>query len=78
MVALANDDMQMGLAGCLGVANACLENVLRLLDKLAVEIDSILGYPAWCVVLAEDEVGGLFVILGLFLLVAFAWVGRSV
>lgn len=76
VVPLADDDMQMGLAGSLGVPNARLEDVLCLLDKLAVQVNGVLGYPAGRIVLPEDEVGGLLVVLGLLFLMALARVGE--
>lgn len=39
MVPLADNDVQMRLAGRPGIANALLEDILCLLDKLAVEVN---------------------------------------
>jgi hypothetical protein len=77
VIPLADNDMQMRLAGGLGIADALLEDVLGLLDKLAVEVDGVLGDAAGRVVLAEDEFGGLLVVLGLLPLVALACEKRS-
>jgi hypothetical protein len=74
VVPLADNDMQMGLAGGLEVADAGFEDVLCLLDKLAVQVNGVFGDAAWRVVLAEDELGGLLVVVGLFLLMALAFV----
>lgn len=74
VVSLANNNMQVGLAGGLGVADALLEDILSFLDKLAVQVDGVLGDAAGGVVLTEDELGGLLVVLGLFLLVPLAFV----
>jgi hypothetical protein len=74
VVALADNDMQMGLPRGLGVADALLEDVLGLFDKLAVQVDGVLRNAAGGVVLAEDELGRLLVVLGLLLLVPLAFV----
>jgi hypothetical protein len=74
VVSLADNDMQVRLPGGLGVADALLEDVLGLLDKLAVQVDGVLGDAAGAVVLPEDELRGLLVVLGLFLLVTLAFV----
>ena len=74
VVPLADNDMQVRLPRGLGVADALLEDVLGLLDELAVQVDGVLGDAAGRVVLAEDELGRLFVVLGLLLLVPLAFV----
>lgn len=73
----ADDDVQVGLPRVLGVADAGFEDLLGLLDVQAVEVDGVVGYAPWRVVLAEDELGRLLVVLGLLLLVALAWEKRS-
>jgi hypothetical protein len=72
VVALADDDMQMGLTSGLGMADARLKDVLGLLNELAVEVDGVIGYATRRIVLAEDELGCLLVIFGLLFLVSFA------
>jgi hypothetical protein len=69
VIPLADNDMQVRLAGRLGVADALLKDVLGLFDKLPVQVDGVLGDAAGRVVLAEDELGRLLVVLGLLLLV---------
>lgn len=64
VIPLAHDDMQMGLALRLCGTNTRLENVLGLLDELAVQVDRV-GRDVR-VVLAEDKLGRLLVVrLGL-------------
>lgn len=54
--------MQMILAMRLRVSNALLQNLLRLLDKLAMQIDRIgLDAPVG-IVLAENKLGRLLVV----------------
>jgi hypothetical protein len=74
VVAFAYDDMQVRLPASLGIANACLEDVLGLLDELAVEVDGVAGYAALGVVLAEDILGRLLVVGVLLCCVALALV----
>ena len=77
VVALADDHMQMRLAPGLGVADARLQDVLGLLDELAVEIDRVVGDPALHIVLAEDVFRRLLVVLVLLGLVLLSLVGQS-
>jgi len=74
VVALADDDVQVGLAAGLGVADAGLEYVLGLLDELAVQVDGVGGDAVRLVVLAEDELGRLPVVVVLLALVPLALV----
>lgn len=62
VVAFADDDVQVRLAVLLGVADALLEDVLGLLDELAVQVQLVAGHAVLGVVLAEDEFGGLLVV----------------
>lgn len=55
--------MQMVLPVCLGISNALLQNILGLLDKLAVQIDGVLSNPPARIVLSEYIFGGLLVVL---------------
>ena len=77
VVALADDHMQMRLAPGLGVADARLQDVLGLLDELAVEVDRVIGHPALRIVLAEDVFRRLLVVLVLLGLVLLPLVGQS-
>jgi hypothetical protein len=63
VVSLADDHVQVRLAVLLGVADALLEDLLGLFDELAVEIDGVAVDFADGVVFAEDEFGGLLVVL---------------
>lgn len=54
--------MQMTLSLPFSIHNPFLHNLLRLLDKLSMEINRILRHPSIGVILAEDEVGGLFIV----------------
>ena len=66
VVALANDDVQMRLPGLLGVADALLEDLLGLLDELAVQVDGVGVDAADGVVFAENVLGRLFVVVVCF------------
>jgi hypothetical protein len=63
VVSLADDHVEMRLSVLLGVADALLEDLLGLLDKLAVQIDGVARDFSYSVVFAEDELGGLLVVL---------------
>ena len=63
MVSLADDHVEVRLAVLLGVADALLEDLLGLFDELAVQIDGVAVDFADGVVLAENELGGLLVVL---------------
>jgi hypothetical protein len=63
VVSLADDHVEVRLAVLLGVADALLEDLLGLFDKLAVQVDGVARDFAYGVVFAEDEFGGLFVVL---------------
>jgi hypothetical protein len=63
VVSLADDHVQVRLAVLLGVANALLEDLLGLFDELAVKINGVAVDFADGVVFAEDELGGLLVVL---------------
>lgn len=63
VVALADDGDQVRLAVGLVGADAVLEDAFGLLDELAVQVDRVgLDTPGG-IVLAEDEVGGLLVVV---------------
>jgi len=66
VVALANDDVQMRLPRLLGVADALLEDLLGLLDELAVQVDGVGVDAADGVVFAENVLGRLFVVVVCF------------
>jgi hypothetical protein len=63
VVSLADDHVEVRLAVLLGVANALLEDFLGFFDELAVQVDGVTVYFADGIVLAEDELGGLLVVL---------------
>jgi hypothetical protein len=63
VVSLADDHVKMRLSVLLGVADALLEDLLGLFDKLAVQVDSVARDFAYGVVFAKDELGGLLVVL---------------
>jgi hypothetical protein len=63
VVSLADDHVEMRLSVLLGVADALLEDLLGLFDKLAVQVDSVAGDFSYSVVFAEDELRGLLVVL---------------
>jgi hypothetical protein len=63
MIALADDDVQMGLALLLRGANPRAHNLLGLLDELAVQVNGVVRDPARGVVLAEYEFAGLPVVV---------------
>jgi len=63
VVSLADDHVEVRLAVLLGVADALLEDLLGLFDELAVQVDGVAVDFADGVVLAEDELGGLLVVL---------------
>lgn len=62
-MALRNVHVKVRLPVLLGVADAVLEDILGLLDELAVQVDGVVGDAIHCVVLAEDVVAGLLVVL---------------
>lgn len=64
----------MRLPALLRVANALLENLLCFLDELTVQVDCVGVDFAHGVVFAEDEFGGLLVVLVCFGGVLFALV----
>jgi hypothetical protein len=72
VIALADNDMQMRLAGGLCVPYPLLEYLLGLLNKLTMKIDCVTSDFADGVVLAKDELGGLLVVLVGFGLVTLA------
>jgi len=73
-VSLSYNDMDMGLPSGLSIANAGLQYILCLFDELAMEIDCVFCDTARCVVLSENELGGLFIVFGLLLLVPLAFI----
>lgn len=63
VVALADNDVEMRLVPGLRVPYPRLQDILGLLDELAVQVDRVRGYASFRVVLAEDVLGRLFVVL---------------
>ena len=76
VVALADDDVQVGLAAGAGVADARAQDRLGLVDELAVQVDRVARHAARRVVLAEDELRGLLVVRVLLRRVPLALVGQ--
>lgn len=72
VVSLADNDVQVILSVLLGVADALLEDFLGFFDELAVQVDGVAVDFSYGVVLAEDEFGGLLVVLVGFGCVSFA------
>lgn len=58
-----------------GVSDALLEDILGFLNELTVQIDGVALNPPRCIVLAEDEVGGLLVVLLHHCAMSFALLG---
>jgi len=77
VVALADDDVQVGLAPRAGVADARAEDGLGLLDVLAVQVDGVAGDAVDRVVLAEDQLRRLLVVGVLLRGVPLAFVGEG-
>ena len=68
--------MQMVLPMRLGVLNALFENLLRLLDKLAMKIDGVgLDAPIG-VILAEDKLRRLLIVLVHLATMGFSLLGQ--
>lgn len=78
MIPAADNHMKMRLAVRLGVADALLEDVLGLLDKLAVQVDRVGRHAPVGVVLAEDKLRRLLVVLFHLGPVPFAFLGERV
>lgn len=76
VVPLADNGMKVVLTSSLILANATFENALRLLDELAVQIDSIGINAAGSVVFAENEFGSLKVVFVHLAVVGLALVGE--
>lgn len=63
VVSLADDHVEVRLAVLLGVANTLLEDLLGFFDELAVQVDRVAIDFSNSIVFAEDELGGLLVVL---------------
>lgn len=59
----AHVHVKMRLPLLLGITDAALEDILRLLDELAVQVDGVIGDAGRRVVLPEDVLAGLAVVL---------------
>jgi hypothetical protein len=68
--------MQMVLPMRLGIFDAFLQDILRLLDELTMQINRIGRYAPVGVVLAEDELGRLLVVLVHLATVGLALLGE--
>lgn len=76
VVAPADDSMQMRLTPRLVLPDAPLEELLRLLDVEAVQVDTVTLNAAGRVVGAEDELGRLAVVVVHLAVVSLALVGE--
>jgi len=63
MIPLAHNNVQMRLPRALRIPDPLLENLLRFLYILAVQIYRVGCYFAYRIVLPENEFGGLFVVV---------------
>ena len=61
MIPFTHNNVQMPLPRLLRVSDALLQNLLRFLDELAVQVNGVRVYAADGVVFAENVLGGLFV-----------------
>lgn len=74
VISFADDDMEMCLSCGLRVFDAFFKDILRLFDELPVQVYGVGGDAPFGIVLAKDELGGLFVVglhLGAMLLPFF-------
>lgn len=62
VVAFADNNVQVGLALLTSISDALLQNLFRLFHILTMEIDRVCCDLANGIVLAEDELGCLFVV----------------
>ena len=62
MIALADDNVQMGLTRRLRVPDPFFDDVFGLFDELAMQVDRVGGDAPFSVVLAKDELGRLLVV----------------
>lgn len=76
VVSLADDGVQVRLPARLVRADTLLEDALRLLDELPVQVDAVRLDAAWRVVLAEDVVRRLTVVIVHLGVVRLALVGE--
>lgn len=74
VVTLAHNNVQMRLPSRLCITYPGLENVFGLLYELSMQINGVFSHAAWCVVLAKDVFGGLFVVLIHFRRMFFAFI----
>jgi hypothetical protein len=63
VIAFAYNDVEVGLAGALCVANSLLQNLFCLFDELPMQVNGIACDFSDGIVLAEDVLRGLFVVL---------------
>jgi hypothetical protein len=81
VVPLSHDNVQVCLTRLPRVLDPLLENLLRFLHELSVQVDGIAGHFAHGVVLAEDKFRSLFIVLigfgGVFLALGAHFVGST-
>jgi hypothetical protein len=78
MVPLAHNHVEVCLAGRFCVPDPLFENVFGFLHKLAVQVDRVRCDATFGIVLAKDELGGLFVIFVHGSAMRFAFFGQLV
>lgn len=76
MIPLPHNNMQMRLPRTLRILDPFLKDILGLLHKLAMQIDSISRHPIRRIILAEDKFRSLLVVLLHLCAVVFAFVGE--
>lgn len=78
MVALAHNHMQVSLARRLSISYPLLQDLLRLLHELSMQIDSVAGHLSNSIVLAEDVLRSLLVVVVGFGFVLLALLAKLV
>lgn len=76
MIPLADNNMQVILAGAPCIFDSLLQDILGLLHELSVQIDRIRRHAIGRIVLAKNEVGGLLVVLRHLLAVRLSFIGE--
>lgn len=70
--------MQMVLASALCVLDSLFQNLLGLFNKLTVKVNGIAVNSSYSIVLAEDELGGLSVVVVRLLSMALSFLRQVV
>ena len=68
--------MQMVLTGALCVLDSLFQNLFGLFDKLTVKVNGIAVNSSYGIVLAEDELGGLSVVVVCLLSMALSFLRK--